>query len=100
MKIDALGYVSNAHDAGRSAEAAEHLAYDGWWAPETQADVFLSSSIAVQRTGRIEVGTGIAVAFARSPMTVAIQANDLQLLSGGRFLLGLGSQIKPHITKR
>jgi probable F420-dependent oxidoreductase len=46
------------------------------------------------------VGTAIAVAFARNPMTVALQANDLQALSGGRFALGLGSQIKPHITRR
>jgi probable F420-dependent oxidoreductase len=46
------------------------------------------------------LGTQIAVAFARNPMTVAVQANDVQALSGGRFVLGLGSQIKPHITKR
>ena len=45
-------------------------------------------------------GTGIAVALARNPMTLATVANDLQTLSEGRFMLGLGSQIKPHIEKR
>ena len=51
-------------------------------------------------TERLEFGTGIAVAFARNPMTLAVVANDLQLLTKGRFLLGMGCQIKPHITKR
>jgi hypothetical protein len=48
----------------------------------------------------VELATAIAVAFARNPMTVALQSNDLHTLSGGRFTLGLGSQIKPHITNR
>src|SRR3712207_1436507 len=100
MKIDSLSYVSAATDAGGSAEAAERFAYDGWWAPATRADPFLCCSLAAQPTERVQVGTGVAVAFARNPMTVAVQANDLQLLSGGRFLLGLGSQVKPHVTKR
>jgi probable F420-dependent oxidoreductase len=100
MKVDSLGYVANVHDAGRLAQAAERLPYDGWWAPETQADPFLACSVAAQHTERVEIGTAVAVAFARNPMTVALQANDLQLLSGGRFVLGLGSQIKPHVTRR
>ena len=56
--------------------------------------------LAAEHTERLELGTGIAVAFARNPMTVANVGWDLQAYSGGRFLLGLGSQIKPHITKR
>ena len=100
MKVDVLGYLSSVEEAGSAAAAAEHGGYDGWWAPETQADTFLSCAVAAERTQRIELITGIAVAFARNPMTVALQANDLQALSGGRFVLGLGSQIKPHITKR
>jgi len=56
--------------------------------------------VAAQRTERLELGTAIAVAFARNPMTVAVAANDLQALSAGRFALGLGSQVKPHITRR
>ena len=56
--------------------------------------------MAAAATERLELGTGIAVAFARNPMNLAMLANDLQELSRGRFILGLGSQIKPHITKR
>ncbi len=100
MKVDVFGYISTIDEAGTAAQAAERSGFDGWWAPETHADAFLSCAIAAERTDAIELGTGIAVAFARNPMTVALQANDLQALSGGRFLLGLGSQIKPHITRR
>ena len=56
--------------------------------------------LAAEHTGEIELGTSIAVAFARNPMLLANLAWDLQSYSGGRFILGLGSQIKPHITKR
>jgi len=100
MNVDSMGYVPAVAQAGEQASAAERFGFDRWWSAETQADVFLSCGNAVGRTSTIEIATGIAVAFARSPMTVAIQANDLQLLSGGRFVLGLGSQIKPHIERR
>ena len=100
MKVDAGGYCASVEEAGRAARAAEAAGYDAWWATETQTDPFLACAVAAERTGRIELGTAIAVAFARNPMTVALQANDLQALSAGRFVLGLGSQIKPHITRR
>jgi len=100
MKVDVGGYAPSVDEAARAALRAESLGYDGWYALETKHDPFLGSAIAAERTERVQVGTSIAVAFARNPMTVAVQANDVQLLSGGRFLLGLGSQIKPHITKR
>jgi probable F420-dependent oxidoreductase len=100
MKVDATGYSPTVDAAASAAVDAEAWGYDGWWAVETQADPFLSCAVAAERTERVEIGTGIAVAFARNPMTVAVQANDLQALSGGRFVLGLGSQIKPHITRR
>ncbi len=100
MRIDAGGYASTVIEAGESAVRAERDGYDGWWVAETQIDPFLGCAVAAQRTERVELSTAIAVAFARNPMTVALQANDLQTLSGGRFVLGLGSQIKPHITKR
>jgi probable F420-dependent oxidoreductase len=100
MKVDAGGYAGTV-DAGASAAVqAEKDGYDGWFAVETQIDPFLGCAVAAERTERIEIGTGIAVAFARNPMTVALQANDVHALSGGRFILGLGSQIKPHITRR
>jgi probable F420-dependent oxidoreductase len=99
MKIDgAMGLtLANAATAARDAEEA---GYDGIWTAETSHDPFLPHVLAAPNSSRIELGTGIAVAFARNPMTVAHTAWDIQALSNGRFLLGLGSQIKPHITKR
>jgi probable F420-dependent oxidoreductase len=100
MKIDAGGYASTVVEAGEKAVKAERDGYDGWWVAETQIDPFIGAAVAGERTERVEITTAIAVAFARNPMTVALQANDIQTLSEGRFMLGLGSQIRPHITKR
>ena len=100
MKVDAGGYWPSVDQAGASALAAERIGYDGWWSAETQVDPFLACAVAAERTRRLDVGTAVAIAFARNPMTVALQANDLQALSAGRFVLGLGSQIQPHITRR
>ena len=100
MKVDAGTYQPTLDAAGAAAVEAEGQGYDGWWAFETQIDPFLGCAVAAERTERIGIGTSIVVAFARNPMTVALQANDVQALSGGRFTLGLGSQIKPHITRR
>ena len=85
-----------------SAEAvkAEEAGYDAAWRPEIRDDPFLSLTAAAQRTASIRLGTGVAIAFARSPMIVAYAAHGLQRLSGGRLLLGLGTQIRPHITNR
>ncbi len=82
------------------ARELEDLGYDGLITAETASDPFLPLAIAAEHTSRIQLGTGIAVAFARTPMLTAYTANDLQRHSGGRFLLGLGSQIKPHIERR
>jgi probable F420-dependent oxidoreductase len=100
MKVDVGRYPATVDEAAEAARRAEETGYDGWWAPETKIDPFIGCAVAAERTERIEVSTGIAVAFGRNPMTVALQANDLQALSGGRFAVGLGSQIRPHITKR
>jgi probable F420-dependent oxidoreductase len=99
MKIDGgIGFdPSGIADAAKQAEAS---GYDGVWTAETAHDPFLPIAIGATVTERLEFGTGIAVAFARNPMNLAVLANDLQHLSKGRFMLGLGSQIKPHITKR
>jgi probable F420-dependent oxidoreductase len=100
MLVDSSAYAPTVDAAAAGAAAAEAGGYDGWHAIETQNDPFLACAVAAERTERARLATGIAVAFARNPMTVAVQANDLQALSRGRFALGLGSQIKPHITKR
>ena len=99
MRVDGgIGFdLSKATEAARAAESA---GYDGIWSAETSHDPFFPLLLAAQATERVELGTGITVAFARNPMTVATVANDLQVASKGRFLLGLGSQIKAHITKR
>lgn len=98
MKVDGgIGGFENAADLAKLQEAQ---GFDGLWSAETGHDPFFPLLIAGLATERIQLGTGIAVAFARSPMTTAMQANDVQLASKGRFILGLGSQIKPHIEKR
>ena len=100
MKVD-TGIMAGALDeiAVRAREL-EDLGYDGLITAETGSDPFLPLVIAAEHTDRIELGTGIAVAFARTPMLTAYTANDLQRHSKGRFFLGLGSQIKPHIERR
>jgi probable F420-dependent oxidoreductase len=99
MKVDG-GISFDPSHAVRSAKDAEAAGYDGAWTAETSHDPFLACLLAAEHTERMEIGTAIAVAFARSPMTTAQTANDLQSFSEGRFMLGLGSQIKPHIEKR
>lgn len=99
MKIDgAIGFDPSG--IGAAARRLEDLGYDGAWAAETGRDPFLPLAVAAEATERLELATGIAVAFARNPMTLAMTANDLHQLSKGRFILGLGSQIKAHVTKR
>ncbi len=95
-----LGFSGGMAAMAASAAEQEAAGYSGLWTAETSRDPFLPLLIAAEHTSTIEIGTSIAVAFARSPMTLANTANDLQEYSGGRFILGLGSQIKPHITKR
>jgi probable F420-dependent oxidoreductase len=87
-------------DSSEQAIRAEAEGYDAVWAAESSHDPFITLVSGALATERLGLGTGIAVAFGRSPMTTAMMANDLQSLSKGRFMLGLGSQIKPHIEKR
>jgi probable F420-dependent oxidoreductase len=83
-----------------TARAAEDLGFAGLWTSETKHDAFLPLAIAANETREIELGTSVAIAFSRSPMETAQTAWDLQDLSGGRFVLGLGTQVKAHITRR
>src|SRR5688500_16842085 len=99
MKVDG-GISFDLAQSGQSAREAEAEGYDGVWTGETSHDPLLPLLLAADATERIELGTSITVAFARNPMTTAVTANDLQAYSKGRHILGLGSQIKPHITKR
>jgi probable F420-dependent oxidoreductase len=99
MKVDG-GLTGDLFSAGATAKELEEAGYSGAWTAETSHDPFLPLLLGAEHTTHIELGTSIAVAFARSPMTLANTAWDLQAYSKGRFVLGLGSQIKPHITKR
>jgi probable F420-dependent oxidoreductase len=84
----------------RTARAAEDLGFAGLWTSETKHDAFLPLAIAANETHQIGLGTSVAIAFSRSPMETAQTAWDLQDLSDGRFVLGLGTQVKAHITRR
>jgi len=99
LKVD-VSLPVDAVDISDAALAAEAAGYACAWAGETRHDPLVTLALPAASTRSIELGTGITVAFARSPMTIAVAANDLQLLSRGRLLLGLGSQVKPHITRR
>ena len=100
MKVDFYFPPSPPDGAIAASRAAEDLGYDGFFSAETQYDPFLPLAFAGHETDRIELGTSIAVAFPRSPMTTAMMAWDLARLSQGRFILGLGTQIRAHITRR
>lgn len=100
MKIDVGILVPDLLDLPKVARAAEDVGFDALWTSETQHDAFLPLAIAAEHTSRIELGTSIAVAFSRSPTVLAHIAWDLAKASRGRFILGLGTQVKAHIERR
>jgi len=100
MKVDGGLPGAGIEQVRTVAQSLESVGYDGALTAETNSDPFLPILIAAEHTETLELGTGIAVAFARSPMTLANLGHDLQAYSLGRFRLGLGSQIKAHIEKR
>jgi len=101
MKVDGgIGFGFDLATVGESAKELEEAGYSGIWTAETSHDPFFPLLLAAQSTQEVELGTSIAVAFARNPMLLANIGYDLQAFSKGRFILGLGSQIKPHIERR
>lgn len=104
MKIDTKlqwgPHTPSLAELTRRGRQAEDGGYHGLWSAESAHDPFLPLVAAAQNTTSLQLGTAIAVAFARNPMALAYTAYDLQQLSGGRFLLGLGSQVQPHIERR
>jgi probable F420-dependent oxidoreductase len=99
MKIDA-GLMGGLEDVPRAIKELEAQGFDGAITAEMSGDPFLPLLLAAEHSERIELMTSIAVAFSRNPMLLANLSNDLQAYSKGRFVLGIGSQIRPHITKR
>ena len=101
MKIDGgIGVDGGFDRIVEKSQEQEEIGYDGLWVPETSHDPFTMLPLMAHGTENIELGTSIVVGFARNPMDLAYSANDIQLISKGRFTLGLGSQIKAHITRR
>lgn len=101
MKVDGGPSTKATLDAvGPASAAAERDGYDGVFVPETIHDPFIVLALAAQATRRVELGTKVAIAFARSPMALAYTANDLQQRSEGRLVLGLGTQVRAHILRR
>ena len=99
MKLDATIACDPATGAELAA-ALEEAGYDGVWTAETQHDAFLPLATAAVATERVTLGTAIATAFTRSPMVTAMAAWDLQRASSGRFVLGLGTQVRAHNVRR
>jgi probable F420-dependent oxidoreductase len=102
MKLDAALPIEDNHlqEIERIARAAESVGFAGLWTSETKHNGFLPLLLAAEHTDRIELGTAVAIAFPRSPLVTAQLAWDLQSYSRGRFILGLGTQVKAHIERR
>lgn len=100
MKLDTGLAAATLKDVPAAARAAEEAGFDAIWTAETGHDPYFPLVLAAEHTSRVKLGTSIAVAFPRSPMVHAMMAWDLQALSGGRFILGLGTQVKAHNERR
>jgi probable F420-dependent oxidoreductase len=100
MKFDATLPLVGLKDVPAIAKAAQEIGFDALWTQETQHDPFLPCALIAEHSTRLYFGTAIAVSFARSPANLAYTAWDLAAQSGGRFILGLGTQVKAHIERR
>ncbi|MCA9995847.1 MAG: TIGR03617 family F420-dependent LLM class oxidoreductase [Anaerolineales bacterium] len=100
MKFDTALLLPNLSDMAAYTQAAEAIGFDGIWTSETNADPFLPLALAAEHSQKLTLGTAIAVAFPRSPTALAYLAWDLARYSNGRFILGLGTQVKAHNERR
>ena len=100
MKLDAALPIVGLKDVSAIAQAAEQIGFDALWTQETQHDPFLPCTLIAEHSTRLNFGTAVAVSFARSPANLAYTAWDLSAQSSGRFILGLGTQVKAHIERR
>jgi probable F420-dependent oxidoreductase len=100
LKIDAGLMSPDLNATGSAAARLEAQGFGAAWSFESAHDAFIPLVLAAPATQRILLGTAVAIAFARNPMSVAQVAYDVQTISRGRFILGLGTQIQPHIEKR
>lgn len=100
MKFDATVVHTSLREVPALSRAIEEMGFDGLWCTETGHNPFLPLTLAAANTSRVNLGTAVAIAFPRSPMVTAQLAWDLAEQSNGRFILGLGTQIKAHIVRR
>jgi len=100
MKLDAALPPVHLKDVPALAKAAEEIGFEALWTQETQHDPFLPCTLIAEHTTRLSCGTAVAVSFARSPANIAYTAWDLAAQANGRFILGLGTQVKAHIERR
>ena len=100
MKIYTTAPLEDPREARTIYKKLEEIGYDGGFSFEAKHDPFLTLAVAAEHTRSITLGTAIAIAFARNPMNLANLGYDMQSISSGRFILGLGTQVKPHIEKR
>lgn len=100
MKVYTTAPLENPRKARTLYKELEEIGYDGGFSFEAKHDPFLALAVAAEHTEKMRLGTAIAIAFARNPMNLANLGYDMQSISGGRFVLGLGTQVRPHIEKR
>jgi probable F420-dependent oxidoreductase len=100
MKVYTTAPMEDPRDARTTFAHLEQIGYDGAFSFEAKLDPFLPLVLAAEHTSTLRLGSAIAIAFARNPMNLANLGHGLQSISGGRFVLGLGSQVRPHIEKR
>ena len=100
MRVYTTAPMEDPRDARTVFPRLEQIGYDGAFSFEAKLDPFLPLAVAAERTRRLQLGTAVAIGFARTPMLLASVAHGLQTLSGGRFLLGIGTQVRPHIENR
>ena len=100
MKIYTTAPLEDPRKARTIYKELEDIGYDGAFSFEAKHDPFLPLAVASEHTKNLQLGTAIAIAFARNPMNLANLGYDMQSISGGRFILGLGTQVRPHIEKR
>ena len=100
MKLDAALPPVGLKDIPAISKAAEEIGFDALWTQETQHDPFLPCALIAEHSAQLHFGTAVAISFGRSPATLAYTAWDLAAQSGGRFILGLGTQVKAHIERR
>jgi probable F420-dependent oxidoreductase len=100
VQVFTTSALEDPRDVRATYPRLEEIGYDGVFSFEAKHDPFVALAVAAEHTSRVQLGTAIAIAFARTPMNLAYLGNDLQLVTGGRFVLGLGSQVRPHVVHR